>query len=107
MNQTTVNLTINQSELSITLNGGFSLGDAVNATGTATLGSSGGYFLNANGKIKINSDYFDVTIKATDCTDSSCTSIVAPSFTATGDIVLQGFSFSADFEIDADGTFDA
>ncbi len=83
-----------------------SLWDAVDATGTATLGNSGGYFLNANGTIKINSDYSDVTIRAPDFTDSSCTSIVASSFTATGNVILQGFSFSADFEIDVDGTFD-
>lgn len=107
MKQTTVNLVISESTFSITLTGGFSLGDAVNATGTASLGSGGGYFLSANGKIKINSDYFDVDIKATDCSDSSCSSLIDPEFTATGDITLQGFSFSADIQIDADGTFDA
>lgn len=105
--ETTVNLSITDTSFSLTINGGISVGSSLDASGELLLESSGGYVFNGGGTINIDDDNFNVSVKMTNCADSSCSSFIAPTFWASGGINLKGFGFEADVEVQLDGTFDA
>lgn len=107
MQQTTVNLSISDSGFSLTLEGGFTAGSVLTATGKALLGSNGGFTFDGNGTLAIGATKADVTVHATDCKDAACTSLVAPSFVASGNVTIQQFAFAASVSISSTGVFDA
>jgi hypothetical protein len=107
LEKTTVSLSISDSGFSMSIQGGFSLGSALDATGTMLLETGGGFYFSGSGTLRIGDDSADVTVKATDCSDSSCSSLTTPSFSASGDVTIQGFTFDASVDVDMDGTFDA
>ena len=69
--------------------------------------SGGGYSFSGNGIIKISGDDFNVSVKATNCADSSCSSLAIPTFWVSGGINLKGFGFQASIEVQLDGAFTA
>lgn len=105
--ETTVNLSITDSAFSLRIDGGITAGSSLTAKGELYLESGGGYSFAGNGTVKIGGDDFDVDVKATNCANSSCSSLMPPVFWASGDVLLKGFGFSASIEIDTDGVFDA
>jgi len=107
LDNTTVSLSISDSGFSMTLQGGFSLGSSLDATGNVALASGGGYFFSGSGTLRIGSNSAAVTVKATDCSNSACTTLTTPSFSATGSVKIQGFEFDANVDVDLDGSFDA
>lgn len=107
LEKTTVSLSISDSGFSMTLQGGFSLGSSLDATGNVSLTSGGGYFFSGSGTLRIGGDSAAVTVKATDCSNSACSTLTTPSFSATGSVKIQGFEFDANVNVDLDGTFDA
>lgn len=107
LQKTTVSLSISDSGFSMTLQGGFSLGSSLDATGDVSLASGGGYFFSGSGTLRIGGDSAAVTVKATDCSNSSCSTLTTPSFSATGSVTIQGFEFDANVDVDLDGSFDA
>ena len=105
--ETTVNLAITDTSFSLKITGGISAGTSLNATGKMLLESGGGYSFTGNGIIKISGDDFNVSVKATNCADSSCSSLTIPTFWVSGGIDLKGFGFQASIEVQLDGKFTA
>lgn len=107
MQQTTVNLSISDAGFSLTLEGGFTAGTALTATGKALLSSNGGFTFDGSGTLRVGTTSADVTVHATDCKDAACTTLTTPSFNASGDVTIQGFDFSASVAVSSDGTYRA
>lgn len=104
---TTANLGIGLNGVSFGLTVGIEAGDALSGSGKLLLTPNGGFIVDATGKIVIDGSPSDVTIKATNCKDSTCQSLVTPSFFASGDITSRGFGFQASISVTGTGDFDA
>lgn len=105
---TKANINISPQEVNFFLDVGVLVGDNVLVgEGTVLLDSNGGFNLDGTGTIRTGENTFDVTIKATNCADNTCSQLGDVTFDASGEIKTQGFTFTASIQADSQGNFDA